>query len=105
LRTVLNVHNRIKANRFTWGEVHQIDLGKDSYPFACLVSSKESRLYVSLWNKAAIAVIDLKTRKVIKTWLKNEVLEERKYYSDERREECTGLFGNPAKRPGVCPNG
>ncbi len=41
--------------------------GKDSYPFACLVDGKNERLYVSLWNKAAVAVIDLKTDKVVQT--------------------------------------
>jgi DNA-binding beta-propeller fold protein YncE len=43
----------------------QVPLGKDSYPFACIVDSAAQRLYVSLWNKAAIAVVDLKTNKVV----------------------------------------
>ncbi len=42
-----------------------IPLGEDSYPYACLVDAKAKRLYVSLWNKAAVAVIDLKTNKVV----------------------------------------
>jgi hypothetical protein len=42
-----------------------VDTGKDSYPFACLVNHE--RVYVSLWNKAAVAVIDRPTRKVVQT--------------------------------------
>ena len=44
-----------------------LPLGKDSYPFACLVDAKGKRLYVSLWNKAAITVIDLVFQEVIQT--------------------------------------
>ena len=44
-----------------------LPLGKDSYPFACLVDAKGQRLYVSLWNKAAVAVVDLSTNKVVQT--------------------------------------
>ena len=44
-----------------------VPLGKDSYPFACLVDPAQQRLYVSLWNKAAVAVVDLKTSKVVQT--------------------------------------
>ncbi|MCI0456669.1 MAG: bifunctional YncE family protein/alkaline phosphatase family protein [Gemmataceae bacterium] len=45
-----------------------LPLGKDSYPFGCLVDSKRNRLYVSLWNKAQVAVVDLKTTKVTASW-------------------------------------
>src|SRR5262245_214659 len=34
-----------------------VPLGDTAYPYACLVSGK--RLYVSLWNQAAVAVVDL----------------------------------------------
>jgi DNA-binding beta-propeller fold protein YncE len=44
-----------------------VQLDKDSYPYACL-PAKENRLFVSLWNKAAVAVIDLASRKVVETW-------------------------------------
>jgi Phosphoesterase family/Lactonase, 7-bladed beta-propeller len=44
-----------------------VPLGKDSYPFACAVDPAAQRLYVSLWNKAAIAVVDLKMNKVVQT--------------------------------------
>src|SRR5262249_16886553 len=36
-----------------------IPLEKDSYPYACLPATKGKRLFVSLWNKAAVAVIDV----------------------------------------------
>ncbi|MGZ9110958.1 MAG: AAA family ATPase [Rhodoplanes sp.] len=60
------------------------------------------------WNvvlKQAPNLTEKQARNVIKTWLKNEVLEEREYHSKARREECTGLFANPAKRPGGCTSG
>ena len=41
-------------------------VGPDSYPFACLVDAKGKRLYVSLWNKAAVAVINLETKELLK---------------------------------------
>jgi Phosphoesterase family/Lactonase, 7-bladed beta-propeller len=44
-----------------------VPTGKDSYPFACLVDGKNERLYVSLWNKAAIAVVDLNKKKIVQT--------------------------------------
>ena len=44
-----------------------VGTGKDSYPFACLVDARARRLYVSLWNKAAVAVIDLDTTKIVQT--------------------------------------
>lgn len=45
-----------------------VDFEKGSYPRGCLVDSASKRLYVSLWAKAAVAVIDLDTQKVIATW-------------------------------------
>jgi hypothetical protein len=47
---------------------HTIDLGKDSYPYAVLAEPGGRRLFVSLWVKAAVAVIDLKTEKVSALW-------------------------------------
>ncbi|HUI08593.1 MAG TPA: alkaline phosphatase family protein [Verrucomicrobiae bacterium] len=38
------------------------------FPFACCLDTKRRRLYVSLWGNAAIAVIDLKTEKLIARW-------------------------------------
>jgi DNA-binding beta-propeller fold protein YncE len=44
-----------------------LPLGNDSYPYACLVDAQGKRLFVSLWNKAAVAVIDLVDNKVVQT--------------------------------------
>jgi len=38
------------------------------FPYACVVDPKRDRLYVSEWAKANIAVVDLKTEKVIEHW-------------------------------------
>jgi DNA-binding beta-propeller fold protein YncE len=46
----------------------KISTGPDSYPYACLVDPAGKRLFVSLWNKAAVAVIDLEDRRVIANW-------------------------------------
>jgi DNA-binding beta-propeller fold protein YncE len=49
-----------------------VTLGKESYPYACLLEpdrkARPGRLFVSLWSKAAVAVIDVKKKKVVATW-------------------------------------
>jgi DNA-binding beta-propeller fold protein YncE len=45
-----------------------VTLGKDSYPYACLPDPSGKLLYVSLWNKTAVAVVDLADRKIVATW-------------------------------------
>lgn len=45
----------------------KVELGKNSYPFGCLVDRQGARLYVSLWNRAAVAVVDLEEKKVVAT--------------------------------------
>jgi YVTN family beta-propeller protein len=45
-----------------------ISLEKGSYPYAVLPVSGGSKLYVSLWGKSAVAVIDLKTGKNETLW-------------------------------------
>lgn len=40
----------------------------DAYPYACVLDAPRQRLYVSLWAKAQVAVIDLKTRAVAAVW-------------------------------------
>src|SRR5262249_48284777 len=42
--------------------------GKDSYPYTCLPSTDSKRLFVSLWGKSAVAVIDLEGGNVSGTW-------------------------------------
>jgi len=45
-----------------------VKLGDESYPYASLVSADGQRLFVSLWGKAAVSVLDLKTAKVVANW-------------------------------------
>lgn len=45
-----------------------LELAKESYPYAALSDGGRGRLYVSLWNAAAIAVIDSTTLKVVSQW-------------------------------------
>ena len=44
------------------------DLSGECFPYTCLAESGGRRLFVSLWNKASVAVIDLAERKVTATW-------------------------------------
>ncbi len=46
----------------------RVDLDKLSYPYTCLPEPKGKRLFVSLWGKAAVAVIDREDGKVVATW-------------------------------------
>ena len=41
---------------------------EDPFPFACRLDEKHGRLYVSLWAQAAVAVVDLKSNRVIARW-------------------------------------
>ncbi len=45
-----------------------IRLDPGSYPYGCLLDPAGGRLFVSLWNKSAIAVIDVKTHQLLATW-------------------------------------
>jgi DNA-binding beta-propeller fold protein YncE len=44
-----------------------VKLPKDSYPYACL-PGRRGRLFVTLWGKAAVAVVDRRDNKVLATW-------------------------------------
>jgi YVTN family beta-propeller protein len=44
------------------------DLSGECFPYGCLAEPGGRRMFVSLWNKAAVAVIDLAERKVVATW-------------------------------------
>jgi DNA-binding beta-propeller fold protein YncE len=46
----------------------RVDLGRDSYPYACLPEPGGKRLFVSLWGQAAVAVVDLEAGKVAGRW-------------------------------------
>ena len=41
---------------------------EDPFPYACVLDEKRSRLYVSLWAQAAVAVIDTDARKLLTRW-------------------------------------
>ncbi len=45
-----------------------VPLGKESYPYACLAAPDGQRVFVSLWNNAAVAVVDLRDRNSVVTW-------------------------------------
>ncbi len=49
-------------------KVERVAMGADSYPYTTLPAPDGERLFVSLWGKAAVAVVNLKTRKVEATW-------------------------------------
>ena len=43
-------------------------LGNDSYPYGLILDDAKARVYVSLWNKSAIAVLDAATGKETARW-------------------------------------
>src|SRR5262249_42692075 len=49
-------------------KVVKVAVGKDSYPYTCLPDADGKRVFVSLWNKAAVAVIDAEEEKLVTTW-------------------------------------
>src|SRR5947209_4108756 len=44
------------------------DLTAECFPYACLADPSGRRLFVSLWNKAAVAVLDLADGRVVGHW-------------------------------------
>ncbi|MFM7845555.1 MAG: bifunctional YncE family protein/alkaline phosphatase family protein [Planctomycetota bacterium] len=48
--------------------VRQIKLQENDYPYWILPSADGKQLYVSLWGRSAVAVLDLKTNEVVATW-------------------------------------
>ena len=46
----------------------RLSLGKGSYPYAVLPASDGKRLYVSLWGKAAVAIVDLEAMELDDSW-------------------------------------
>ena len=44
-----------------------VPVGEGSFPNSCLVDASGKRLYVSLWSKSCVAVIDLDENKVVRT--------------------------------------
>jgi DNA-binding beta-propeller fold protein YncE len=50
------------------GEQQAVSMGKDSYPYTCLPHPDGKRLFVSLWGKAGVAVVERDSGKVSATW-------------------------------------
>jgi YVTN family beta-propeller protein len=46
----------------------QIKFSAGSFPYTCVLDRSSERLFVSLWNKKAVAVVSLKTHEVVATW-------------------------------------
>ncbi|MCC7373267.1 MAG: beta-propeller fold lactonase family protein [Verrucomicrobiales bacterium] len=44
----------------------------EPYPYACVVDAAKMRLYVSLWGRAAVEVIDLRERRTVARWATQE---------------------------------
>ncbi len=49
-------------------KLRTVKLEKDSYPYACLPEPGGKRLFVSLWGKAGVAVLDLESDRVAGVW-------------------------------------
>jgi DNA-binding beta-propeller fold protein YncE len=41
---------------------------KESYPYTCLFDRSGKQVFVSLWNKSALAIIDPNEKKIVGTW-------------------------------------
>jgi sugar lactone lactonase YvrE len=52
--------------------MHHIDFEPDSYPYSLALDAKRGRVYVSLWNRAEVAVVDAKAGKVVGRWATQE---------------------------------
>src|SRR5262249_40092285 len=50
------------------GESRHHRPGQGLFPYTCLVDKAGKRLYVSLWAKSGVAVIDFEHKKVLGTW-------------------------------------
>ena len=57
----------------------------DPFPYACVLDEKRARLYVSLWNQAAVAVIDTAEFKLLERWPTEEHPNELVLSKDGRR--------------------
>ena len=57
----------------------------DPFPYACALDEKKGRLFVSLWNQAAVAVIDTATFTVLERWPVEEHPNEMVLTKDGRR--------------------
>ena len=64
-------HEVLAIDTTTDAPAIRVKLPGDSFPYACLIDEAHGKLYVSLWGRAAIAVLDLPIRSgstVTATW-------------------------------------
>jgi len=61
-------HSVAKVNRSQPETKTLLSLEKDTFPYTCLVDAKTNRVYVSLWGKSSLAVLDRKDGKLLATW-------------------------------------
>src|SRR5579875_2972656 len=47
---------------------HTVQLEQDSYPYTCLLTPNGKHLFVSLWGKSSVAVLDLERKCVAAVW-------------------------------------
>src|SRR6266568_3919242 len=40
----------------------------EAYPYTCLLDKSRERMFVSLWNRAAVAVLDLSNNRIVAEW-------------------------------------
>ena len=60
------------SGRLADGGFAELPIGEDSYPYGLVLDEDKGRLYVSLWGKAEVAVVDVKTFKVVERWKSEE---------------------------------
>jgi hypothetical protein len=41
---------------------------KEAYPYTCLLDRSANRIFVSLWNRSEVAVLDLSSNKIVQEW-------------------------------------
>ncbi|WP_165235028.1 bifunctional YncE family protein/alkaline phosphatase family protein [Aquisphaera insulae] len=66
---VANVHGHslMRLDATAGAVLDTLIMERDSYPFGMAWDESAHRLYVSLWNRAAVAVVDTEARKVVAT--------------------------------------
>ena len=72
VREVLNDAEKLVAQHVNllrtddpWASRATLKLEAKSYPYTCLFDKQRNRLYVSLWAKAKVAVVDLEQLRIV----------------------------------------
>lgn len=60
-------HSVVRLDTATGKFSDEVVLAADSYPYGLAWDEARNRLYVSLWNRAAVAVVDVRALKVVAT--------------------------------------